>query len=77
MLKELSIVCILVIYRMFYSLYIDYLQNMTEEPEIEKQHRINQIQTLYAVNLFCKLKFEESMKLFVNLDTGDYLVFFA
>ncbi|XP_060583141.1 vam6/Vps39-like protein [Ruditapes philippinarum] len=45
------------------------LAKMTEEPEMEKQHRINQIQTLYAVNLFCKLKFEESMKLFVNLDT--------
>ncbi|XP_053393314.1 vam6/Vps39-like protein [Mercenaria mercenaria] len=45
------------------------LANMTEEPENEKQHRINQIQTLYAVNLFCKQKFEESMKLFVNLDT--------
>lgn len=45
------------------------LANMTEEPENEKQHRINQIKTLYAVNLFCKLKFEESMRIFVKLDT--------
>lgn len=45
------------------------LANMTEEPENEKQFRINQIQTLYAVNLFTKLRFEESMHIFVKLDT--------
>ncbi|KAL4237860.1 Vam6/Vps39-like protein [Mactra antiquata] len=45
------------------------LARKTEEPEKEKQHRISQIQTLHAVNLFCKLKFEESMKIFVTLDT--------
>lgn len=45
------------------------LANMNDEPESEKQTRINQIQTLHAVNLFCKLKFEESMKIFVHLDT--------
>jgi len=43
---------------------------MTDEPEDEKKVRKDHIQQLYAVNLFCKHKFEESMKLFVELDTG-------
>lgn len=43
---------------------------MTEEPEAEQKQRKDYIQQLFAVNLFCKHKFEESMKLFVELDTG-------
>ena len=43
---------------------------MTTEPEKEKTKRINHIKTLYAVNLFCLHSFEESMKIFVALDTG-------
>lgn len=45
-------------------------QKMTPEPEKEKTKMINNIKTLYAVNLFCLHKFEDSMKIFVALDTG-------
>lgn len=46
-----------------------HLANMTSEPEKDKLKRINHIKTLYAVNLFCLHRFEESMKIFVALDT--------
>lgn len=45
------------------------LAKMTPEPEKEKTKMINNIKTLYAVNLFCLHKFEDSMKIFVALDT--------
>ncbi|KAH3859338.1 hypothetical protein DPMN_102057, partial [Dreissena polymorpha] len=45
------------------------LANMTEEPLEDKKIRIDHIKQLFAVNLFCKLQFEESMKIFVELDT--------
>ena len=50
---------------------------MTDEPEDEKKVRKDHIQQLYAVNLFCKHKFEESMKLFVELDTGKLIETFG
>ena len=50
---------------------------MTSEPEKEKMKRINHIKTLYAVNLFCLSRFEESMKIFVALDTGNTLLCFS
>jgi len=50
---------------------------MTDEPEDEKKVRKDHIQQLYAVNLFCKHKFEESMKLFVELDTGKVIETFG
>ncbi|XP_021362075.1 vam6/Vps39-like protein isoform X2 [Mizuhopecten yessoensis] len=46
-----------------------HLADMTEEPEDEKQTRINRIKTLHAFNLFCERKFEESMSIFVKLGT--------
>ncbi|XP_033733768.1 LOW QUALITY PROTEIN: vam6/Vps39-like protein [Pecten maximus] len=46
-----------------------HLADMTEEPEDEKQNRINRIKTLHAFNLFCECKFEESMNIFVKLGT--------
>ncbi|XP_052769246.1 vam6/Vps39-like protein [Mya arenaria] len=45
------------------------LANMTDEPERDKKVRIDHIQQLYAVNLFCKKEFEKSMNIFVKLDT--------
>ncbi|ESP01601.1 hypothetical protein LOTGIDRAFT_200189, partial [Lottia gigantea] len=45
------------------------LAEMTEEPELEKQKRIRNIQNLYAFDLFCQHRFEESMKLFAKLGT--------
>ena len=43
---------------------------MTDEPEVDKKVRIDHIQQLYAVNLFCKKQFDKCMEIFVNLDTG-------
>ncbi|KAK6183438.1 hypothetical protein SNE40_010920 [Patella caerulea] len=45
------------------------LAEMTEEPELEKQKRIRNIQNLYAFDLFCQHRFEESMNLFATLGT--------
>lgn len=46
-----------------------HLADMTEEPDDEKQTRINRIKTLHAFNLFCERKFEDSMNIFVKLGT--------
>lgn len=43
---------------------------MTEEVEADKQMRIQNIQNLYAFELFQQERFEESMKLFAKLSTG-------
>ncbi|KAJ8308553.1 hypothetical protein KUTeg_013427 [Tegillarca granosa] len=43
--------------------------NMTDEPTDEKDKRINSIQNLYAFELFCNRKFEESMQIFAKLET--------
>ncbi|PIK36830.1 putative vam6/Vps39-like protein isoform X1 [Apostichopus japonicus] len=46
-----------------------HLANMTEEVEADKQMRIQNIQNLYAFELFQQERFEESMKLFAKLST--------
>lgn len=46
-----------------------HLANMTEEVEADKQMRIQNIQNLYAFQLFQEERFEESMKLFTKLST--------
>ncbi|KAL3874849.1 hypothetical protein ACJMK2_037811 [Sinanodonta woodiana] len=45
------------------------LADMTDEPELEKHTRINHIKTLYAFHLFCQHRFQESMQIFVKLET--------
>ncbi|XP_072024948.1 vam6/Vps39-like protein [Amphiura filiformis] len=46
-----------------------HLANMTDEVEADKQRRIQQIQNLYAFELFQQHRFEESMKMFAKLGT--------
>ena len=48
-------------------------QDMQEEPDSEKEKRIRNINNLYAFDLFCQHKFEESMKIFDTLGTGNYV----
>lgn len=43
---------------------------MTEEEEEEKQKRIHSIKNLYAFELFCQHRFDDSMQIFVKLGTG-------
>ena len=45
------------------------LANMTEEEEEEKQKRIHSIKNLYAFELFCQHRFDDSMQIFVKLGT--------
>ena len=47
---------------------------MTDEVEADKQRRIQQIQNLYAFELFQQHRFEESMKMFAKLGTGKCLL---
>ncbi|XP_071079249.1 vam6/Vps39-like protein isoform X1 [Haliotis cracherodii] len=46
-----------------------HLADMQDEPESEKEKRIRNINNLYAFDLFCQHKFEESMKIFDSLGT--------
>ena len=42
-----------------------------EESESEKTKRIQSIQYQYAFELFCQKRFQESFKVFADLDTGE------
>lgn len=46
-----------------------HLASMMNETDDEKQRRINDIRTLYAFNLFCQFRFDESLKIFAELGT--------
>lgn len=46
-----------------------HLANMTEETEEERKQRIIRIRTLYAFNLFCQRRFDDSLKIFAELGT--------
>lgn len=46
-----------------------HLANMMDESEEEKGHRTNEIRMLYAFNLFCQGRFDESLKIFADLET--------
>ena len=41
-----------------------------EESESEKKKRIQSIQYQYAFELFCQKRFQDSFKIFGDLDTG-------
>ena len=45
-------------------------QDMVVEPEQEKAARKESIQNLYAFDLFCQKKFDDSLQLFAQLGTG-------
>ena len=43
---------------------------MTEETEVEREHRVQHIRNLYAFDLFCQHRFDDSLKIFAELGTG-------
>lgn len=49
------------------------LQNISDESDEEKSRNIYQIQRLYARDLFDNKQFQESMKEFLKLGTGEIL----
>lgn len=44
---------------------------MTNDPEEEKQKRIQHIRNLYAFDLFSQHSFDESLRIFAELGTGE------
>ena len=46
------------------------MQELSKEPESEKDKRIKNIKNLYAFELFCQRRFDESLTLFAKLGTG-------
>lgn len=56
------------VYRLSYFFFNE--QDMVVEPEQEKAARKESIQNLYAFDLFCQKKFDDSLQLFAQLETG-------
>ena len=56
------------VYRLSYFFFNE--QDMVVEPEQEKATRKESIQNLYAFDLFCQKKFDDSLQLFAQLGTG-------
>lgn len=46
---------------------------MKDDSDNEKQQQIHHIKNLYAFNLFCQKRFDESMQVFAKLGTGNVL----
>lgn len=44
---------------------------MKDDSDSEKQQQIHHIKNLYAFNLFCQKRFDESMQVFAKLGTGN------
>ena len=45
---------------------------MVVEPEKEKEKRKETIQNLFAFDMFCQKRFDESLQLFAQLQTGQF-----
>lgn len=48
---------------------------MKDDSDNEKQQQIHHIKNLYAFNLFCQKRFDESMQVFAKLGTGRFSCF--
>ena len=47
---------------------------MTDEVPQEKEYRLYSIRNLYAFDLFCQHRFEDSLNIFTQLGTGQCLL---
>ena len=45
------------------------------EPEQEKTKRKESIQNLFAFDMFCQKRFDDSLQLFAQLETGQFIFF--
>ena len=50
------------------------MQEQADEPPQEREKRVRNINNLYAFQLFCQHRFEESLQLFGKLGTGILLL---
>lgn len=46
-------------------------QKMKDDSDGDKKQQIHHIQNLYAFNLFCQKRFDDSMQVFAKLGTGE------
>lgn len=51
------------------------LQKMKDDSDGDKKQQIHHIQNLYAFNLFCQKRFDDSMQVFAKLGTGTNFFF--
>lgn len=49
------------------------MQEMKDDSDSEKRQQIHHIKNLFAFNLFCQKRFDESMQVFAKLGTGKCL----
>ena len=45
------------------------------EPEQEKTKRKESIQNLFAFDMFCQKRFDDSLQLFAQLETGQFIFY--
>lgn len=48
-----------------------FCQKMKDDSDGDKKQQIHHIQNLYAFNLFCQKRFDDSMQVFAKLGTGE------
>lgn len=48
---------------------------MKDDADGDKKQQIHHIQNLYAFNLFCQKRFDDSMQVFAKLGTGEERVY--
>lgn len=48
---------------------------MKDDADGDKKQQIHHIQNLYAFNLFCQKRFDDSMQVFAKLGTGEEQVY--
>jgi len=65
MLNQLQLWCMMSSYY-----WVICVQNMTDEVPQEKEYRLHSIRNLYAFDLFCQHRFEDSLNIFTQLGTG-------
>ena len=71
MLQKISIYYLRYLTTMFTRLQEQlHLQDQADEPPQEREKRVRNINNLYAFQLFCQHRFEESLQLFGKLGTG-------
>lgn len=51
--------------------FLSSCQKMKDDSDGDKKQQIHHIQNLYAFNLFCQKRFDDSMQVFAKLGTGE------
>lgn len=50
-----------------------FAQKMKDDSDADKRPQIHHIQNLFAFNLFCQKRFDDSMQVFAKLGTGEFI----